>query len=355
MRKGLLKVVACLTGALTLALCALPSVSGLAANKKIAKTPVAESAQTQAEQTPKANETTLRVKRFDMLEVLGSKKICLPAYSATSVDGSDITNLVEITGDEQCEIDQENGTVWLKTDGEHTITFSVYDQAANKTLSRSFTLVRHRELFNYNNLEGAVGQYTATQAEQWCVSLNKGQGLARFNMEASDLYYAEVYFHATAATSFQAGLAHVKCVSDDLTTNENSWVATMVDVADGMKHKFYEDVNYGFKEVSAVSALSKATGLTPASKETGTVAFKYAIARDGNVLYAFVNDVLVLEHEYMGIAPVTVPGIFTRGFNEPLENGDAYYDFQKNGGVRISKISFYGGEQASDKIASLTA
>lgn len=352
MKKGLLKVFASLTATLTLALCAVPSVYGLATSRKISEKPVVESSQTQESTTPKTQETVLRVKRFDMLEVVGNRQICLPEYSATSVDGTDITDKVQIVCSANCEI-TDLGTIKLNTVGTHTVTFSVYDEVADKTVARTFTLKRHRELFNYNNLEGAVGQYTATQAEQWCVSVNKGQGLARFNMEASKLYYAEVYFHATATAKVQLGLAHVECVSDDLTTNNNSWWTTLVDAMDGMKHKFYKDLNYDFKEVSG---LAREVDLTPASAETGTVAFKYAIARDGNVLYAYVNDVLVLEHEYAEIANVaTTPGIFTRGIKETLENGDAYYDFQQKGGVKISNISFYGGEQASQKIASLNA
>ncbi|MBQ7879872.1 MAG: hypothetical protein IJ317_04405 [Clostridia bacterium] len=109
--------------------------------------PVAE--KTVEEATSQEMQGVLRVKRCDLTAVIGEKEFYLPEYSAVSADGTDITHLVEITDSLRCEINKEQGTVVLKEDGVHTITYSVYDEKSKVTLSRSFTVTRYRETFDF--------------------------------------------------------------------------------------------------------------------------------------------------------------------------------------------------------------
>ena len=297
--------------------------------------PVAE--KTVEEATSQEMQGVLRVKRCDLTAVIGEKEFYLPEYSAVSADGTDITHLVEITDSLRCEINKEQGTVVLKEDGVHTITYSVYDEKSKVTLSRSFTVTRYRETFDFYNLVGSKHEY-AINREQTCVSKNAGQGISRFNMEASTAYYAEAYFHETPATDFKAGLAHILALDCDEGNPVNHWVSGMIDVSDGMKHKVFTDRNWS---LNVMAGTERETLL---SAQTG---FKYAIARKGNALYSFINDELIEVYEYAAIKDIpTKVGIFT-----VASSGG---NFVENGGVKISEIDYCNGEKALAIIGRLT-
>ena len=278
---------------------------------------------------------TLSIESCDYTAVVGEKEINLPDCKAASANGEDISNLVVITDSLNSVIDKGKGTIVLKEDGVHTITYSVIDPFNQQTLSRSFTVTRYREIFNFYNLDGEISQY-AENAQQYCTSLNAGQGISCFNLSASNLYYAEVYFNATTATRFWEGLAHVESVGEG--ADANKWLASLVDTTDGMKHKFYTDENYSFVEVANTSV---ATNLTVGQ------AFKYAIARYKTTFYAFINDELVAKYTNESMEKVlTAPGIFTVA----EKNGD----FVTSGGLKISNIDYFKGIAAKDKIVALT-
>ena len=205
---------------------------------------------------------------------------------------------------------------------------------------RSFTVSKQREIFNYYNLTGERYE-KADDSEQYCVSLNPGQGISRFNMPTSDLYYAEVYFNASEAKQFKAGLAHVVRTNFDKGVNSNLWWASMVDIEHGMTHSVYKNPDW---KLAAIEGTGKETTLVDG------VGFKYAVARYGTTLYAFIDDVLVEEYECSELEGIlTAPGIFTAANNE-----DGKGDFWKKGGVKISNIAYIDGTKALAKIAKLT-
>lgn len=277
----------------------------------------------------------LSVDKLEVTAVVGAQELYLPNFKATSANGEDISALVEILDDKQSVIDRAKGTIVLKEDGVHTLTYRVVDPATGKTISHSFTVRRYREIFDFYALDGVLSQY-AENAEQYVTSVHAEQGISRFNLPASKMYYAEVYFNATTATAFLAGLAHVESVSEN--GSANSWFASLVDVSDGMKNKFFTDVGWVMSEINGAGS---ETGLTVGA------GFKYAIARNRDDFYAFVNDKLVGRYINKELAYTpTVPGIFTVA----ISGGD----FVSAGGVKISAIDYYSGPQAKEKIEALT-
>lgn len=285
----------------------------------------------------KAGEGVLSLEKCKYTTVIGETELTLPKYKAVSSSGEDISASVSITDNLKSIIDKEAGTIVLRTEGVHTITYSVEDPTSREVLRYSFEITKYRQLFNYNNLKGETSEAVAS-AEQYCTSLNAGQGIARFNIDESQLYYAEVYFNATTATTFWAGLAHVDSVSDSTAANANSWLASLVDANDGMSQKLYTDLDYSLQEVSGTK---KSTDLSVGQ------GFKYAIARYGTTFYTFINDVLVEEYTNEAMAnTLTAPGIFT------IAKTDG--DFVTSGGIKISNIDYFKSTTAKDKIAKLT-
>ena len=85
--------------------------------------------------------------------------------------------------------------------------------------------------------------------------------------------------------------------------------------------------------------------LVNSRKKISTI--KYAVARYGTTLYAFINDVLVGTYEVTELETVlTAPGIFTAATKDG--------DFVSGGGVKVSNIDYFYGAKAKDKISSLT-
>ena len=263
--------------------------------------------------------------------VVGLQEFLLPTYTAVSASGDDISALVEITGGQAVVIDRESGKAVFKEDGAHTLTYSVVDPATGVRMAYSVTVQRYRQLFSFCNLGGELSQY-ATASEQYAVSVNSGQGVGVFNLPASDLYYAEAYINATTATEFSAGMSHVEFLSD----SAHSWLASLISATDGMKNKFYVESG-GLTEVIGASASS---GLSAGQ------GFKYAVARKGNVFYAFVNDKLVGKYVDTALAEkMTIPAILT-----VAESGG---DFVSAGGVKFTQIDYYDGIAAQEKITNL--
>ena len=340
MKKPLFKTIALLSAVLAFSLTAQFSTRGVAetaSSQTGVETVENEDSSSEDAATEVVSQAKLRVRRCEFTVVVGEKALYLPDFDATSADGTDISHLVTITDSKQSDIDYARRTIVLKEVGEHVITYSVIDPATNEKMSRSFTITQRREIFNYYNLTGERNEKLET-SEQYCVSLNPGQGISRFNMPVSDTYYAEVYFNATEATQFRAGLAHVARTNFDKGVNSNLWWASMVDLEDGMKHRIYKDADWSLKAIDQTE-----TETTLAAGE----GFKYAVARYGTTLYAFINDQLVAQYdcgELEGI--LTAPGIFTAATKDG--------DFVKNGGVKISQIDYMSGLTAMAKISKLT-
>ena len=334
MKKGLLKTSAVLTAVLTLLL-GVPTALNCFADDETVTPPPAIEAQT--DETGDQEQTgVLRLRRCEFTNIVGYRAFYLPKYSATSADGTDITHLVTITDSKESDIDFARGVIILREAGEHVLTYSVVDPATGETLTRSFTVTQQREMFNYYNLTGERKE-TCSVEEQYCISLNPGQGISRFNIPTSNTYYAEVYFNATEATQFRAGLAHVVRTNFDKGVNSNLWWASMVDVENGMTHSLYKDQDWA---LSALDGTSAQTALVAGE------GFKYAIARYGTTIYAFINDVLVAEYGVAELDGVlTAPGIFTAA----TKNGD----FVSAGGVKVSNIDYFVGAKALSKISEL--
>ena len=346
MKKPLLRTIALLSVAFAVSLTAQLPIKGAAE----AASPQASVETVEQELTQSVGVGKLSVRRCEFSVVVGERAIYLPEFKATSADGTDISGEVKITDSLESEI-YNNRAIILKEPGEHVITYSVVDPANGAVLERSFTITKQREIFNYYALTGERYEKAAVQ-DQYCISLNPGQGISRFNMPVSDLYYAEVYFNATEATQFKAGLAHVVRTNYDPNTNSNLWWASMVDEENGMTHSVYKDADWVLAEIDGTKTQ------TQLIKEEG---FKYAVARKGTTLYAFINDELVYTYVCDELEKyLTAPGIFTAGtkFDKEDSNGNPYKedgDFAKKGGVKISAIDYFDGDAASAKIDELVA
>ena len=331
------------------------AVSVQSSNGALADTQTATLAQT-TETTvqqivSQTSQGTLKVRRPDFTEVLGDREFFLPEFSAVDENGADISANVDITSNKSVDIDKERGTIKLLEDGEHTITYSV----PSTNLSRSFKVTRRRVLFDYFNLSGTINEYADDNAQS-CISLNSGQGVARFNVQECYEYYAEVKFNkygvrvlttdgkVAFAKNYKVGLAHIQDVSVDKGINTNLWLGMQVDLMDGMKLKSEKIKDYKIMEVIRET---KPTNLVFDDNYQG---FTMAVGRVGTTLYTFINGKLVDSFErplLEGVA--TAPGILTSA-----EKGEKA-DFVASGGISITNMSFISGSAASAKIQSLLA
>lgn len=344
-----LRIVSYLLAAGLLTAVSAPSFRGAFADTQTAT--LAQTTETTVQQiVSQTSQGTLKVRRPDLTEVLGERAFYLPEFSAVDENGADISSSVVITSNKSAEMDQARGTIKLLEDGEHTITYSV----PSTNLSRSFKVTRRRVLFDYFNLSGTINEYADDNAQS-CISLNSGQGVARFNVQECYEYYAEVKFNkygvrvltadgkVAFAKNYKVGLAHIQDVSVDKGINTNLWLGMQVDLTDGMKLKTHKIKDYSLEQIRE----PKATSLVFDEDYEG---FTMAVGRVGTTLYTFINGELVDSFErplLEGVA--TAPGILTSA-----EKGEKA-DFVASGGISITNMSFISGSAASAKIQSLLA
>lgn len=306
----------------------------------------------------KNNTIELKVKSFDVKEVLGvNKNILIPEYSATDSAGNDLTDLVEITDSLSSNINLSRGIITLLEPGVHKIVFKVVDPSDSTNIaSKEFEITCYRELLNFDNMHSEKEEKTSIE-NQYIVSHNPDKGIARLNMESGKMYYAEAYFDGTTALDVYKGLSHVVSVDNDEGRPNNIWLTSAINVHT-KEHSIINSRNYSWIEQTKKSLTSYSLNSTDISN-----GFKFAIARYGNTLYSFFNDQLIETYTHDVLKDInTTPALYTymgkayESVEVESENGGTE-TVNKNifaeKGVKISNIDFYNDVRAFEKLKEL--
>ena len=270
---------------------------------------------------------------------------------AEACDGTDLADSVELTFDDTDNItyDEEKGTVTFAEVGEYELTFTVADpRDAAKTASVTVVANVARNPITTSNVDFSYSNMYGDESAQ-TVSTSSGElAYAYYNTTASKLYYAEATFDiGSPHQGVQVGLGHF------IPGNTNRMVGMGVDRGDrNFKIKDidwiktpnpnfdegwsengglpYADANYALFNYRLVEY----RGLT----DDDASHVKFAVARVGDMMYAFVNDQYVASVVFDYYRNVdTVPGIIGTMWST----------------TQVSGMSWLSGKDAQTKIDSL--
>lgn len=265
--------------------------------------------------------------------VLEGTEITLPTVTATSCENEPIAD-IEVVYSEQVGTPSEGKITPPK--GTHTVTYTVKDPVdPSLTATKTLTINIYRKVFADGAWMKTEGLLAADEA-QTARAQDSEYGVGQFNMEPSKLYYAEVVFTGGGGLP---GMAHFVDGTNDrvfinvfLTTggdsNANSFRATEF----GPVSEGWGGITGTIKNITRGELESQ--GLYPEDLTN----VKFAIARNGNNFYCFINDKLVAQMtcEYMNDKD-TVPGIFGYNYANAV----------------VGSMQYYGGTQAEQKIEEL--
>ncbi len=284
----------------------------------------------------------------DPIDVVYDKTYDLSDLVAVeSCDGIDLSDSVEVSfSQDGITYDEDNGTISFGHDSaEYTVTFTVSDpRDGSFTATKTVTFKVYRNPLGTSNYEFTLSNIAGGDAAQTATIDRDNLAYAYYNTTASKLYYAEATFDIEIPhAGVQVGLGHF--IPDDTTR----MIAMGVDRGDrNFKIKdidWDKTPNPSFNENEAGSyadvhqpifiyQLVNQRGL----EDSNAGHVKFAVARVGNLFYAFVNDQYVggVSFDYY-LDKDTVPGIIGTMWTT----------------TSISGMSWLSGEDAQTKIDSL--
>lgn len=265
--------------------------------------------------------------------VLEGTKITLPTVTATDCENQPIAD-IQVAYSEN--FGTPEGGVITPPKGTHTVTYTVADPVESSlTTTKTLTVNIYRKVFADGAWMKTDGLFTEDEA-QTASPKDSEYGLGVFNMEASKLYYAEVTFTGTGGLP---GLGHFVNADQDhifvnvfLTTGGNSSAASFRATEFGPVSEGWGVIEGKIKNITRGELESQ--GLYPEDLTN----VKFAVARNGNDFYCFVDDKLVAQMtcEYFNDKDTT-PGVFG-------------YNFAND---KVTNMQYYGGTQAEEKIQEL--
>ena len=299
------------------------------------------------------------------LDTYAEEAVQLPAVTAVACDGGDLSDSLEMTLSDPDNMSVNGSELTIAQPGTYTVTYTAEDpRDTTKVGSVSITVNVYRKVFGTvggTNLSAAVNMVNGfvPDAEQTAQVTDQNAPksdwvFAQFNMEPSKLYYAEV--------SYEIKIPQLIAGSDRY---ENDYNAGDMNI--GMSHSVQgdglrwlvsgvdrKDRNYKLKDMDIENDLDWAnldqgSSVSPVIysfqlanyrgfNDPDASKLKYAVARDGDFFYFFINDQYVngITLEYYRDRD-TVPGIAGFRMAETL----------------IKNMSYCSGEEASAKIAGL--
>lgn len=298
-----------------------------------------------------------------------------------SMKSSDYTVVDEL--DPDAEFDIMSGTFKSNVIGEHVIKVTATNpNDKTKVATTSFRINVYRRILALGNAgnvfsEQWVGDPLDPVPSQWIRMDDTTNSLGILNMNASKRYYAEGYFQGlmklkdsidiygfahvadfmgvegvkglqqTGARWLGCGIQSSSMIGGYANGLEERTVTTYVDVTSWSGVDYGSQVNTYFARHFDEYGTSGYDGAVSAD-----TSFKFAVARDGDWFYAFVNDELVsaVTSNYYGSID-TVPSFWAR-----LHYNVKYEDENIAGGwsgKKIENIDFYDGDKAVSKINAL--
>ena len=266
---------------------------------------------------------------------------------AEACDGTDLADSVELTFDDTDNItyDEEKGTVTFAEVGEYELTFTVADpRDAAKTASVDVVVNVARNPITTSNVDFSYSNMYGDESAQ-TVSTSSGELVyAYYNTTASKLYYAEATFDiGSPHQGVQVGLGHF--IPDDTTRmiamgvdrGDKNFKIKDIDWDKTPNPSFNENEEGAYADVHQpifIYQLVNQRGL----EDSNAGHVKFAVARVGNLFYAFVNDQYVASVSYNDyLDKDTVPGIIGTMWTT----------------TSISGMNWLSGEDAQTKIDSL--
>ena len=272
---------------------------------------------------------------------------------AEACDGTDLADYVELTFDDTDNItyDEEKGTVTFAEVGEYELTFTVADpRDAAKTASVDVVANVARNPITTSNVDFSYSNMYGDESAQTVSTSSDELAYAYYNTTASKLYYAEATFDiGSPHQGVQVGLGHfipgntkrmvgmgVDRGDRNFKIKDIDWIKTPnPDFQEGNPWTSsngapYAEANYALYNYR----LAEFRGLT----DDDASHVKFAVARVGDMMYAFVNDQYVASvvFDYYRIVD-TVPGIIGTMWST----------------TQVSGMSWLSGSEAQAKIDSL--
>ena len=267
---------------------------------------------------------------YFVIEVLEGTAVKQPIATVTSCENKDISADADIVVSDE-KYDAETGIT------SYTITYTAADPVESTlTSSVQVNVYIYRKIIDLDDATYSVTDPYVANADQVVKSTSKGYTVARFNMDPSTLYYAEVtYTVENPNGSILVGMGHF---TDE--SNLSRWLATAVDRGDR---------NFKFRDFNTADGwyMDESQGVVPwswqiknyrgiADDDAGKVTF--AIARAGDYFYSFINGEYVgsITYEYYRDNE-TVPGLFGNNLSTST----------------MTNIVYISGVEAQEKIDSL--
>lgn len=287
------------------------------------------------------------------INLKSDSKINLPNYTITTADGNEIPE-ENVTIKHYFEgqlIEQEYLLGNLKAGtydiGQHTFTFTAIDQNDSSKISNAkVSLNIYQKIFH----DGYGGVLKNEMSETPIYKTNDGGfTTANFYLERGKVYYAEALFDSvnTLERNDVWGIGMLHSTADN--PNDGTILKDYLKVGwiDGDEKIPYWWHNYS-PAWAPDSTISQAfydhrSDLLNLDVHKLGSKIKYAIARNGDQFYTFINDKLVETYVYSGFTNrKTCPGILLQGNHA----GRAYPG-------EVMNMKFYNDEEAIEKINSL--
>lgn len=267
---------------------------------------------------------------------------------AEACDGTDLADYVELTfDDDRITYDEAAGTVTFAEVGEYELTFTVADpRDATKTASVTVIADVARNPITTSNVDFSYSNMYGDESAQTVSTSSDELAYAYYNTTASKLYYAEATFDiGSPHQGVQVGLGHFipgntkRMVAMGVDRGDRNFKIKDIDWNKTPNPSFDENEAGTYAEVHQpmfMYQLSNQLGKEDAN--AGHV--KFAVARVGDMMYAFVNDQYVASVVFDYYRNVdTVPGIIGKMWST----------------TQVSGMNWLSGEDAQTKIDSLLA
>lgn len=284
----------------------------------------------------------------DPIDVVYDKTYDLSDLVAVeSCDGIDLSDSVEVSfSQDGITYDEDNGTISFGHDSaEYTVTFTVSDpRDGSFTATKTVTFKVYRNPLGTSNYEFTLSNIAGGDAAQTATIDRDNLAYAYYNTTASKLYYAEATFDIEIPhAGVQVGLGHF--IPDDTTRmigmgvdrGDRNFKIKDIDWVKTPNPDFWEGDGGAYAEENyALFMYQLSNQLGKEDANAGHV--KFAVARVGNLFYAFVNNQYVggVSFDYY-LDKDTVPGIIGTMWTT----------------TSISGMSWLSGEDAQTKIDSL--
>ncbi len=269
--------------------------------------------------------------------------------TAESCDGLDLSDDIVVTfEDDGIAYDAEKGTLSFdNTKSAYTVTFTVTDsRGEGLTATKTVTFNVYRNPLGTSNYEFTLSNIAGGDAAQTATIDKDNLAYAYYNTTASKLYYAEATFDIEVPhAGVQVGLGHF--IPDDTTRmiamgvdrGDKNFKIKDIDWDKTPNPSFNENEEGAYADVHQpifIYQLVNQRGL----EDSNAGHVKFAVARVGNLFYAFVNDQYVASVSYNDyLDKDTVPGIIGTMWTT----------------TSISGMNWLSGEDAQTKIDSLLA